>query len=334
MMGFWRNTEVLRTFLLSLLLSAAAGGAGMLLGWKTAVLALVSGLVLTGFHLLATYRRYRRIASLASVIDRILHGEEPAGLPYSTEGELAILETEVQKMTLRLREHEQQLVADKVFLADSLADISHQLRTPLTSIYLLLTLLSERELTVPRRMELLGELRTLLSRMDWLVETLLHISKLDAGTVTLRTDAMPLETLLRHSCEPLEIPAELRGVQLSSTAQGNVTCDLAWTAEAVGNIVKNCMEHTPEGGEIRLTAQENPLFSEILITDTGSGIAPEDLPHIFERFYRGEHASAQSCGIGLALARMIVTQQNGTVKAENRREGGAQFTIRFYKGAV
>ena len=125
---------------------------------------------------------------------------------------------------------------------------------------------------------------------------------------------------------------ELRGQTLRVEAEGNFTVDAAWTAEAVGNIVKNCMEHTPDGGTVTVRGVDNPLSTQIDITDTGPGISPEDLPHLFERFYQGE--ASQGFGIGLALARMIVTEQNGTLKAENRTEGGAKFTMRFFKGAV
>ncbi len=335
MTGFLRNPEVRRTLLISLILSLAAGGTGLVLfGWKGGVFGLLTGLVMTCAQSIVTFRRYRSIRKLASEIDAILHGAELHDIRGTSEGELAILRTEVGKMTLRLREHEQALIADKQFLADSLADISHQLRTPLTSIQLLLTLLSKRDLTEMRRIELLGELRSLLTRIDWLVDALLKYSKLDAGSVQLRQDTVPLSQLLDTACTPLQIPLELRGIELRTEAEGTFYGDVAWTAEAIGNIVKNCMEHTPEGGSVTVQGSENPLFTEIVITDSGSGIRKEDLPHIFERFYQGERTAQQGFGIGLALARRIVTGQNGTLKAENLPSYGAKFTIRFYKGAV
>ena len=335
MTGFLRNPEVRRTLFLSLLLSLAAGGTGLvLLGGKGGVFGFLTGLVMTCVQILVTFRRYRSIRKLASEIDAILHGAELHNIRGTSEGELAILRTEVGKMTLRLREHEQALIADKQFLADSLADISHQLRTPLTSIQLLLTLLSKRDLTEMRRIELLGELRSLLTRIDWLVDALLKYSKLDAGSVQLRQDTVPLSQLLDTACTPLQIPLELRGIELRTKAEGTFCGDVAWTAEAIGNIVKNCMEHTPEGGRVTVQGSENPLFTEIVITDSGSGIRKEDLPHIFERFYQGERTAQQGFGIGLALARRIVTGQNGTLKAENLPTHGAKFSIRFYKSAV
>ena len=157
---------------------------------------------------------------------------------------------------------------------------------------------------------------------------------LDAGTARFRAERTGLETLIQKSCAPLLIPIELRGQQLRIRADGDFSGDLAWTCEAVGNIVKNCMEHTPAGGTIEIIAQENALYSEIVIRDNGTGIPPEDLPHIFERFYKGKNTDGKSFGIGLALSRMIITGQGGTVNAANRKPAGAVFSIRFYKGTV
>lgn len=335
MMRFLRNAEVLKSaiwlFLLSALFTAGAFIWHVPFGWFTLALCVAFLLVYFG----VTYRRYRRIAQLSEDIDRILHGEgATVSLDRYAEGELGILQNEVHKMTVRLREQQVQLQNDKVYLADSIADISHQIRTPLTAINLLVQLLSESDLDTARRAALTQELISLLSRIDWLITSLLKMSKLDAGTVRFKCEDMPLHLLIQKAVSPLAVATELRGQALSITADGCFHGDLAWTAEAIGNVVKNCMEHTPNGGEIRITAAENALYTEILVQDNGCGIAPEDLPHIFERFYKGKNAGDTGFGIGLALARRIVTAQNGTLKAENAPEGGARFTLRFYKGII
>ena len=194
--------------------------------------------------------------------------------------------------------------------------------------------LSATGLTDECRHQLTNELYELLGRIDWLITTLLKISKLDAGTVSFNKETVSLETLIKRSCSPLLIPMELHGQELIIRADGNFYGDPAWTSEAVSNIVKNCMEHTPDGGRIEINAAENALYSEIVIKDNGTGISPEDLPHIFERFYKGKDSDGKSFGIGLALSRMIIAGQKGTVKAENRKNAGAMFTLRFYKGTV
>ena len=333
-MKLLKNKEVRGALLWQLSVSVIACPLCFLFDLRAGLTAVVLSLLLMLIFCIGTYKRYRRIASLAADVNHVLHGDSLIDFDNYSEGELSILHSEIYKMTVRLREQQQKLISDKEYLADSLADISHQIRTPLTSINLLVERLSASSLTDECRHQLTNELYGLLDRIDWLITTLLKISKLDAGTVQFNKDTVSLEMLINKSCAPLLIPIELRGQELIIRAEGNFYGDSAWTSEAVGNIVKNCMEHTPDGGKIEIEAAENALYSEIIIKDNGTGISPEDLPHIFERFYKGKDSDGKSFGIGLALSRMIVAGQKGTVKAENRKNTGAMFTLRFYKGTV
>ena len=333
-MKIFRNPEVKKTLLLQLCMTAVAIIAAFLMGVSCGILTALLCAAFIAVYLCTTFQRYKRISALAADIDRILHENTQMSMDTYSEGELAILQSEIAKMTLRLREQQQRLQSDKLQLADALADISHQIRTPLTSINLLVSLISEPDISPERRQQLSRELQGLLSRIDWLITALLKLSKLDAGTVKLKTEALPLSQLLDRAVTPLLVPIELRGQTLHLTADGTFHGDILWTCEALTNIIKNCMEHTPQGGTLTVCAEENALYTQIVIADTGCGIAPEDLGHIFERFYKGRNSGSNSFGIGLALARMIITAQNGTVKAENRTEGGARFTVRFYKGTV
>lgn len=333
-MKLLKNKEVRGALLWQFSVSVIACPLCFLFDLRAGLTAVVLSLLLMLIFCISTYKRYRRIASLADDINHVLHGDSPIDFDNYSEGELSILHSEIYKMTVRLREQQQKLISDKKYLADSLADISHQIRTPLTSINLLVERLSASGLTDECRHQLTNELYGLLDRIDWLITTLLKISKLDAGTVQFNKETVSLETLINKSCAPLLIPIELRGQELIIHAEGDFYGDPAWTSEAVGNIVKNCMEHTPDGGKIEIEAAENALYSEIVIKDNGTGISPEDLPHIFERFYKGKDSDGKSFGIGLALSRMIIAGQKGTVKAENRKNTGAMFTLRFYKGTV
>ena len=333
-MKLLKNKEVRGALLWQLLLSAAACAVCFFFDIRAGLTAVVLSLLLMMIYCISTYKRYQRISSLADDINQVLHGDSSIDFDNYSEGELSILHSEIYKMTVRLREQQQKLLNDKEYLVDSLADISHQIRTPLTSINLLVERLSASGLTDECRHQLTNELYGLLDRIDWLITTLLKISKLDAGAVSFNKETVSLESLIKKSCSPLLIPMELRGQELRIHADGAFRGDLSWTSESIGNIVKNCMEHTPEGGRIEIDAAENALFSEIIIKDNGTGISPEDLPHIFERFYKGKDSDGKSFGIGLALSRMIITGQGGTVKAENRKPAGAMFTIRFYKGTV
>ncbi len=333
-MKLLRNKEVRKTLVISLLFALSVTGIAFLFGWK---IALFTGGVSGGFLLiqfLSLRQRYKKIGDLAGDIDRILHGNESVSLDCYAEGELGILQSEIAKMTVRLREQKDRLQADKIYLADSIADISHQIRTPLTSINLLVEMLSQPDIEEERRLRLTRDLYGLLGRIEWLITALLKISKLDAGTAQFNPEWVKNEILIQKALSPLLAPVELRGQTVEIEAEGMFYGDLSWTCEALGNIIKNCMEHTPDGGKIKIKATESGIFTEITVRDTGPGIAPEDLPRIFERFYKGKNSDESSFGIGLALARMIAVRQNGTLKAENPPGGGAKFTLRFYKGTV
>ncbi len=286
-------------------------------------------------QLIADRRKRREVSRLSDDIDRLLHNTEPA-LPIGDygEGELAVLRDEIGKLTVRLREQRSNLEKDKRYLADLAADLSHQIRTPLTSANLALSFLREPDLPEGRRRELLRELEGLLGKIDALLTAMLKLSMFDAGTVRLKKETLPLSALVERAAGVLEVPLELRDVTLTADASGDFTGDIAWTAEALCNILKNCLEHTPSGGEISVRARENPLFSEIVVADTGAGFADEDLPRVFERFYKGKDGGA-GFGIGLALARAVITAEGGTVKAANRKDrSGAVFTVRIYKENV
>jgi signal transduction histidine kinase len=150
-----------------------------------------------------------------------------------------------------------------------------------------------------------------------------------------RRGPVSVKELIQKAADPLMIPMELRGQTLRVTVSDeSFSGDADWTAEALGNILKNAMEHTPGGGEIAVNAVETALYTEITVRDNGEGFDPEDIPNLFRRFYKGKNASSDSIGIGLALARMIIASQNGTVTAGNTRDGGAEFVIRFYKSVV
>ena len=331
MTRLFRNTDVLITTLLMVCITAAGAFIMRSSGCMPAVLVMGAAMILT--YMISAHIHYRRINRLSGEIDKVLHGSDEMLWDCDSEGELALLKSEIYKMTVRLREQSSALLSDKTALADALADISHQIRTPLTSINILVTMLAKDDIPLERRHRLLMDLQQLLSRIDWLITALLKMSKLDAGSVEFRSDELSLREVVETSSSPFMIPAEVRGQEIRITAEGGFKGDLQWTSEALGNIIKNCTEHTPEGGTISITASENPLYSEIVIRDTGCGISDKNLPHLFERFYKGSDSGDNSFGIGLALARMIITAQNGTVKAENSGSG-AVFTVRFYKVTV
>lgn len=329
-----RNPEIKRTFSVMLLISALFIGAGFYYAPQCGYLLATACFLFLVVFVVSTARRYRKLQKLAAELDSMLHFQTPIPFEAYREGELSILQNELSKMTLRLVEQAENLEKDKTYLSNAMADISHQLRSPLTSSQLIASLLREPDLTPEKRMELLSELTQLLSRINWLIETLLKMSKMDAKTAYLKKEPVSVAELLRRSSEPFLIPMELHSQTLVIRQEDpslTFTGDLSWSMEAIMNILKNCMEHIPEGGQITITAHGSLLYTELIIQDDGCGFLQEDLPHIFERFYKGKNSGSQSVGIGLALARMIINEQNGTVKASNAPEGGAKFVIRFYQ---
>ncbi len=276
--------------------------------------------------------RYRKIAELSELIDLVLHYGERVDIGEEEEGELSILRSEITKMTVCIREQNDALKREKKHLADSLADIAHQLRTPLTSANLVLTLM-ENDPDKGERKKLLWECEELFSQMDWLLTSLLKLSRLDAGIVEFNTEDVDVAGLVEEAVSPLLIPMELHDITLQKDVPADIriTGDAGWLSEAIKNILKNCMESAGDGGKIEIACEDTLLYTELTVKDSGAGFEPEQLHHIFDRFYRGKKENASGYGIGLALSKTIITRQNGTVTAKNHPAGGALFTIRFSK---
>ncbi len=334
-MKLLRNPEIRQEMCAHLFLMLIVLIASFLFPLPSFVWILLCGGLYLSVHLLFLKKRYRTIDALSQSIDRILHSQEELLITADSEGELSILKSEIRKMTLRLKESTDALQREKMQLVDAIADISHQLRTPLTAMNLTVSMLASDSLSAERRMEISHELRKSLKRIDWLIDALLKVSKLDAGVVQFQKEDISVKKLIAQAVEPLLIVMDIKEQQLEvSAANEQLSGDMAWCAEALGNILKNCVEHTDAGGCISISAQETPLFTEIIVRDSGAGFDPSDIPHLFDRFYKGKTASAESIGIGLALARSVISQHNGTLRAANHKDGGAQFTIRFYKQVV
>ena len=335
-MQLFRNKEIRDQIVLSfgatfaLMVLAAVG-----FGFWAAVFVLLCGVAVLAINIFYLKRRYNRIAELSDVMDRVLHGHDDILIEDGDEGELAILKSQLSKMTAALRDNADQLASDKTRLSDAIADMFHQMRTPITSMAVTLSLLEAEDLSYEKRLELVRTLKKQTEKLHWLTETLLKMSKLDAGSAQFRPEGVSLRALVDKACAPFLIPVELKGIDLDiSCDDALINCDLSWTSEALGNLVKNCLEHTPEGGSIKITATDTALFSLIEVQDSGEGFCKEDIPHLFERFYKGKNSSPESIGIGLALSRSIISAQNGTITASNAENGGAKFTVKFYKSVV
>ena len=328
----FRNKEIRQFAGVLAVITLIFAGAGFAVSTAAGRLVLASAAMFDLVFLLFTRARYQSIAGISDQINQILHNEDRLYIYDSEEGELSILQSEIMKMTLRIREQNTRLKNEKEHLADSLADIAHQLRTPLTSINLVLSLLEDCP-DIRRRRELLRETEELLVRMDWLITSLLKLSRLDAGIVEFQCEKVTVRRLIREALQPLLIPMELHDIRLRSELPEDVRIDgdPGWLSEAFQNVLKNCMESVGNHGQIEIACEDTLLYTEITICDDGPGVEQEDLAGLFERFYRGKNSKTAGYGIGLALCRTIITRQGGTVTAANRPEGGAVFRIRFPK---
>ena len=275
----------------------------------------------------------RQIKQISQQVNAILFQQKDVYIPYYKEGTLSFLESEIVKLVNRLSEQNRLLLEDKIVLKQSLEDISHQMKTPLTSLNLVHERLKITEGVEKKK--LLKEQQLLLDKIEWLVITLLKIAQIDSNTVIFQKENISQKELYNKLVKPFEIQLELKDISIEfQTDQTYIeNIDILWTLEALSNIFKNCIEHIEKGGHINIIMSSNPLYNEIIIQDNGNGIHSEDLMHLFERFYKGKNATQQSVGIGLSLSHMIIEKQNGTIAVENTYPG-AKFTIHFYKEVI
>lgn len=298
-----------------------------MIGWGMLMM-LAAGTMAAGWAYHSAKRRESRIGGMSAFLEAA--NLDRKALLNRQEDEFSRLEDELYKTVTELRQSRERAVRERQSLADNLADISHQLKTPITSMSLMAQLLSDScrdEETV-----YLDKLKRQLARLESLVSSLLTLSKLDAGTLSLKREPVQVYAMLARASEPIEEMLQQNGLRLLMPPESDIrfTGDADWTAEAFLNVIKNCCEHTPGGGTISISCSQNPLYAEVIVEDGGAGIDKADLPHIFERFYKGKNAAKDSAGIGLSLAKSIIEKQGGAIRAENGVKGGARFAVKFY----
>lgn len=299
-----------------------------------ALLGLLLGCICAGVYIFNRLRQRAAMNRLCHYLQEIVDGRDTLALPENNESERSILQNQIYKTTVALHQYSMQLQRDKLALADSLSDISHQIKTPLTSLFVLCDLIEDAP--EAQRLDFLQRMRAQLHRIEWMVKALLKMARLDAGAAGLKREHVEVDALIDRALAPMRTPMELKQQTLKLWGEKGLSFDgdFVWTAEALANILKNCVEHTPPGGRISVAYHRNPLYVEIVIADNGVGIDEQDLPNIFTRFYRGKNASDDSVGIGLAMAKAIIEQQGGSIEVRSIPGKGATFVVRLYAGAV
>ena len=279
----------------------------------------------------------KRIEELSDYLEQVNMGKAVV-LSASGEDLFSKLEDEIYKTVTFLYQTKDAAVQAKNDFAENLSNIAHQIKTPITAISLSLQTLSEMPMKKEYEKDRMEQIKKQLNRLIYLEESLLVLSRLDAGTLMFQKEDVDVFTLLVLAADNLQELFADSGTLIDIPESGEmaVTADLNWTMEAVINVMKNCMEHNA-GGTVHCSYGQNPLYTEIFIWDEGDGFAKEDIPHLFKRFYRGKNADAggnirgSGIGIGLALSKEIIEHQNGTIRAKNLPNGGACFEIRLYK---
>lgn len=291
----------------------------------------VAGFLVGGIFFLLTVlfwhkKEIVRIRTLTDYLEKVNTGKGGI-LLQAGEDDFSKLQDEIYKTVTELYQTREAALKAKRDFADNLYNIAHQIKTPITSISLSAQMMQENPSGH------LEQIRQQTARLTHLEEALLLLSRIDTGTLSLEKKEVDVFTLLMLAADNLQElldQAEV-AVQIPEAGEIVVLADMEWTMEAIMNLLKNCMEHTPPGGCIYCFYEQNPLYTQIRIWDTGIGFAREDLPHLFERFYRGQDAKKGGIGIGLALSKAILESQNGTVSARNLPEGGACFEVRIYR---
>lgn len=294
----------------------------------------ISILIIIVFSILIIYinKIYNKIRKLSIYANDILNNKYNMDIREYSEGDISNLKNDLYKMTIKLKEQNELSLKDKIYLQDTLSDISHQLKTPLTSMYVINELLYDDKLDKSLKKELLNKSKKGLERIEWLITSLLKMSRLDSGSEKLILERVKLINIINKTIEPIRIPLELKNINLNVSCSNDIkiNVDVNWTTEALINILKNAMEHTLENGNINIVCSDNPLYTMISISDDGCGISKKDLPHIFERFYKGM-SNKESIGIGLNMSKKIIESENGNISVKSKENEGTTFIIKLFK---
>ena len=278
-------------------------------------------------------KKSKKIENIINYIEEINKKNYNLKIEENTEDELSNLTNELYKITIMLKEQAELSKKDKNVLQRSLEDISHQIKTPLTSISIMLDNIKENpQMDLHTRQEFIYEISRQIEWINWLVISLLKLSKLDSNTVDFKHEEINAENLINNVIKNLAIPLDIKQQSVIVTGNNETFIgDYNWELEALTNIVKNCIEHTPENKKIYINCEKNNFNTKIVIRDEGNGIDREDIKHIFERFYKGKNSSENSVGIGLALSKSIIEKDNGYILCTSEVGKGTTFEIKYIR---
>ena len=279
-------------------------------------------------------KREEKISDINSYIGKVNSGNYELKIEENGEDELTKLRNELYKTTVLLRETAENSEKEKTNLSNSLTDISHQLKTPLTSIRIMIdNIQNNPDMDEKTRNEFIEDISKQIDWISSLVISLLKLAKFDAGSIVMRDEEINVKKLIQNIISNLAILIDIKDIKIEENISEQITlfADYNWQLEALTNIIKNCVEHSFDGGKIKIKAESNSVFTKIIITDEGEGIEKKDLNRIFERFYKSAKSSENSIGIGLALAKTIIEKERGYIKVESEVGKGTKFEIKYLK---
>ena len=289
-------------------------------------------LFLVAFYLYIKKREKARWNGLIEVIDRINRADYEIDFNTMQEGEYAILKDRLYKMSIMLREQAENSRKDKEEIKDALSDISHQLKTPFTSILIMTDALTDDpDMDEAMRTELLRDIKREVEHVNFLVQNLLKLSRFDANSVIFYPKEHTLGELVDKAVQNVSALIDLKSVRIIRKGDdtGTFMTDINWQAQALTNVLKNGLEHSREGSRIHIYTEKNTAYCMVRVTDEAGGIPDEDIPHIFERFYKGKNSGDNSTGIGLSLAKTIVNKEGGTLTAHSEGAGSV-FEFKYF----
>ena len=295
-----------------------------------AFIGIIFGLI--GLFLIYDRKKDKELAQITKCIEEINRKNYSLKIDEISEDELSILKNEIYKTTIMLKENADNSLKDKINLKKSLEDISHQLKTPLTSILVILdNLIDDEDMPKEVRQDFIRDIKREVSSINFLVQSILKLSKFDSNTIKFIKENILLKDIVNESVKNVSMLCDLKNVdiEVNGESKAKVNCDFMWEVEAVTNIIKNCVEHSNNESKIIVNYEQNNVYSSITIQDFAGGIDKKDLPHIFERFYKGKNASQDSVGIGLALAKTIIENDNGNINVETDNIG-TKFIIKYF----
>ena len=295
---------------------------------------IAGGIAVTIVLLSYNKKREEKISDINSYIGKVNRGNYELKIEENGEDELTKLRNELYKTTVLLRETAENSEKEKTNLSNSLTDISHQLKTPLTSIRIIIdNIQNNPDMDEKTRNEFIEDISKQIDWISSLVISLLKLAKFDAGSIVMRDEEINVKKLIQNIISNLEILIDIKDIKIEENISEQITlfADYNWQLEALTNIIKNCVEHSFDGGKIKIEAESNSVFTKIIITDEGEGIEKKDLNRIFERFYKSAKSSENSIGIGLALAKTIIEKERGYIKVESEVGKGTKFEIKYLK---